>query len=145
MRAHHPRLDHIHGTAHRRRHEPSHETRRKMRRQVIPQRRLLQQYPLKCIVARQLTSRHEYSSHTIRAHPAKQRSPSFFLRHAYQSVYGVFVIPSFLRGEGSIMLHADVEHVGGVAGYAAEETAGGGHGDEGGKRGGGACGAEDLF
>lgn len=43
------------------------------------------------------------------------------------------------------MLHADVEDVGRVAGDAAEEAGGRGHGDEGGEGRGGARGGEGFF
>lgn len=43
------------------------------------------------------------------------------------------------------MLHTDIQHVGGVAGHAAEEAGGRSHDDEGGEGGRGAGGGECFF
>ncbi len=52
LRAHHPRLDHIHRAADRRRHKPSEERRAEMRGQVIFQRRVREQDALEAVVGR---------------------------------------------------------------------------------------------
>ena len=117
--AHHPRLNHIYRTAYRRRHKPSCETRREMRRQVIRRGRMRQQHSFEPIIARKLRRGHEHCAHTVRPDPAEETAPAFFARHTDQAVEGVVVVPAFGAGQGGVVLHADVENIGRVASYAA--------------------------
>lgn len=57
----------------------------------------------------------------------------------------MFVVPALCGGEGGVVLHSDVEDVGGVAGDAAHEAGGRGHGYEGREGGLGCAGLEDFF
>ena len=57
----------------------------------------------------------------------------------------MFVVSALGRGQRGVVLHAYVEHVGRVAGHAAQEAGGGCHGDEGGEGGRGFGGGEGFF
>jgi len=143
--AHHTRLDHVDGAADRRRDEASQERRGKMRRQVVLERRMSEKHSLEAIVRSQLAGRHQHRAHAVRPHPPEQAPPSFFARHADDPVNGMLVVAPVLRRERGVMLHADVEDVGGIAGHAAEEAGCAGHGDEGGEGRRGEGGGEDFF
>ena len=92
---------------------------------------MLQYRGLEPVVARELRRRHEHGAQAVGPHAAEEAAPAFFAGHAEQAVEGVVVVPALRRGQSGVVLHADVEDVGRVAGYAAEETRGGCHGDEG--------------
>lgn len=65
LRAHNPRLDHVHGTADRRRHEAREQGGREVRRQIILERRVREQDPLESVVARELARRHEHGAYAV--------------------------------------------------------------------------------
>lgn len=143
--AHHARLDHIDGAADRGRNKPSQKRSREMRRQVILERSIGEKDPLEAIVRGQLAGRHQDRAHAVRPHAPEQAPPAFFASHAHEPVDGVLVVAPILRHERGVVLHADVEDVGGIAGDAAEEAGCAGHGDEGGEGGCREGGGEDVF
>ena len=145
LRTHHPRLDHIHGAADRGRDKAGQEARREMSRQIVFRGRMLQHGALEAVVAGELRRGHQHGAHAVGPHAAEEAAPAFFARHAYQAVEGVFVVAAVGVRERGVVLHADVEHVGWVAGYAAQETGCGGHGDEGGEGGRGFGGCEGFL
>ena len=116
-----------------------------MSRQIVLRGRMLQHRALEPIVAGQLRGRHEHGPHAVGPHAAEEAAPAFFARHADQAVDGVVVVSALGRGKRGVVLHAYVEDVGRVAGYAAQEAGGGCHGDEGGEGGRGFGGGEGFF
>ena len=143
--AHHARLDHVDGAADRRCHETRQERGREMRREVILQRRVGQEHTLEAVVRGQLAGCHQHRAHAVRPHAPEQTPPPFFSCHAYESVDSVLVVAAVMGRERCVMLHPDVEDVGGVTGDAAEEPGCAGHGDEGGEGWCGEGGGEDFF
>ena len=119
FRAHDPRLDHVDGTAHRRRHEAREQGRREVRRQVILERGVREQDPFETIVARELAGRHQHGPHAVRPYAPPQAPPAFFPRHPDQPVYSVLVVSPLVDGKSGVVLHAHVEDIGWVAGYPA--------------------------
>lgn len=75
---------------------------------------------------------HEDAAHGVWPDAAEEAGRAFVADHLDKAVDGVFVVSALLSGECGVALHAHVEHVGGVACYAAEQAGEGGEGDEGG-------------
>ena len=116
-----------------------------MRCQIVFRGCMLEHGALEAVVAGELRCGHQHGAHAVGPYAAEEAAPAFFARHAYQAVEGVFVVAAFGRRERGVVLHADVEHVRGVASYAAQEARGGGHGDEGGEGGCRFGGCEGFF
>lgn len=66
--AHDARLNHVDGTADRRRHKAREQRRREMRRQVVFERRVGEQGAFETVVAGELARRHKHGSHAVRPH-----------------------------------------------------------------------------
>lgn len=94
-----------------------------------------EQQILEHIVRRQLRRGHQHGAHAVRPDAAEERAPAFLACHADQAVDGVAVISPLGRGQSAVVLHADIDDVGGVTGDAAKEAGGGCHGDEDGEGG----------
>lgn len=146
--AHDARLDDVHGAADGGGDEAGQEAGAEVRGEVIVQWRVGEYESLEAVVRGELGCRHQDRTHAVRQYAPEKGPPSFLPCHAHQAVDGVFVVAAGGGGQGGVVLHADVEDVGGVAGDAAEEAGGGCHGDEGGEgRGcsGGGGGGFELF
>ena len=96
--AHDARLDHVYGTAHRRRDEAREQGRREMGRQVVLERGVSEQGALETVVACELACGHEHGSHAVGPYAPEQAPPAFFSRHSDQAVYDVLVVPFLVSG-----------------------------------------------
>lgn len=119
LRGHDPRLHHVHGTTDRGSDKPGQETGAEMRGKIILERGSREDDALAAIVTRELARGHEHGAHAVGQDAAEERAPAFVAGHADEAVERVGVVAAGGRGEGGVVLHADVEDVGGVAGYAA--------------------------
>ena len=98
-----------------------------MRGPIVPHAGFPDKQRLEKIVRRKLRSRHQHRAETIWPYSAKQRARAFFPRHADQAVESIFVIATLRGRKGRVVLHANVDYVGRVAGNAAEESGRRGH------------------
>lgn len=103
--------------------------------QGIPQRSVIHQEPLEGIVRRQLTCRHDGRAAAVGQPASEPAHGAFLARHANHAVDGMLVVAPVVGGQRGIMLHAHVEDVGKVAGNAAQEARGDGHGGKNGEGG----------
>lgn len=94
---------------------------------------MLKYETLETVIGRELGSRNQECTEAVWPNAAEEGAPAFFARHADESVDGMLVITSVLGGESSVVLHADVDDIGRVAGHAAKEARGRSHGDKGGE------------
>ncbi len=104
-----------------------------------------QQHSLERIVRSQLRRRHQQCARAVGPDAAPEARDAFFAAHAEEAADGVVVVTPFGGGESGIVLHANVENVGWIAGDAAEEAGKRGEGDEGGEGGVVGGGGEVLF
>lgn len=128
--AHDSSLDDIDGGADGGGDEASHDGRGEVGGQVVAEVGALQEFFLENVVAGQLRGGHENGADAVGPHAAEEAAHAFVFDHARETVDGVLVVSALLGREGGVVLHADVEDVGGVACDAAQETGGGGHGDQ---------------
>lgn len=106
-----------------------------MRSQVVAERGVVNQEPLKGIICGKLAGRHDGGAARVGEPAPKVAREPFLARHADHAVDSVLVISALGGRESGIVLHAHVEDVGKVARDAAEEARGDGHGCQSGKGG----------
>lgn len=128
--AHDASLDHVHGTANRGSHKACHQGGAEVGVEVVPHLCSFQQLFLEQVVGCELRGGHQQCPGAVGPDTTEQACHAFFAGHAYQSIDCVFVISFLRRWQRRIILHANIEDVGGIADYAAEEARGGGHEDE---------------
>ena len=80
--------------------------------------------PLKAVVGGELTCGHETCADAVGTDTSEAVAPSSGLvdSHLIEALKGVSVVSTLGGGEGAVILHADVEDVGGVAGDAAKNS-----------------------
>lgn len=133
-RGHDTSLDDIDGARCRGSSQASQERRSEVRGEGVAHRGVVQQQALEGVVRGELAGGHDGSTTTIGQPAAEPAQGALLPGHADHAVEGVLVVAALGRRQGGVVLHAHVDHVGKVAGNAADETRADGHGYQRGER-----------
>ena len=88
---------------------------------------MLLQDALRDIITHQLAGCLNRRATAVGDPPPKPAPEPFIPSHPYHPIYRMLVLPALVYGKSCVVLHAYVEHIGEVAGDAAQKARKGGH------------------